>query len=138
MAKYRFIEHTGDLGMEAYGRDLATLFEHAAEGFFVIITDPMSIREVEKREISLEAEGPEELLIKWLTEFIFLFDTESLLFRSFRILSLDHGKLTAVASGERYDEERHPLKTTVKAATYHKLHIERSTDGWKVRIIFDL
>jgi SHS2 domain-containing protein len=138
MDKYRFIEHTGDLGMEVFGADLPGLFENAAEGLFDIITDPGTIREKEEREISLEAGGLEELLIRWLTEFIFLFDVEFLLFRSFHILSLDGGKLRAIASGERFDEERHPFKTTVKAATYHQLKIEQVDGIWKARIIFDL
>jgi SHS2 domain-containing protein len=138
MEKFRYIDHTGDLGMEVFGGDLPALFQHAAEGFFDIITDPATIREREERKIFVRAEGREELLIQWLEEFVFLFDTESLLFKSFRILSLEEGELHAVGMGEPYKPERHPIKTVVKGATYHQLRIHRMDHTWKAQIIFDL
>jgi SHS2 domain-containing protein len=138
MEKFRYIDHTGDLGMEVFGEDLPALFQHAAEGFFDIITDPATIRENEKREIFVRAEGREELLIQWLEEFVFLFDTESLLFKSFQMRSLEEGELHAVGMGEPYDPERHPIKTVVKGATYHQLEIQQIDHMWKAQIIFDL
>lgn len=138
MEKFRYIDHTGDLGLEVFGADIPSLFEHAAEGFFEIITEPATIREEEEREISVKADGLEELLVAWLEEFVFLFDTQSLLFKSFRILSLDEREMRAVAMGEHYDEARHPIKTIIKGATYHQLKIEQTDGTWRAKIIFDL
>ena len=138
MEKFRYLDHTADLGLEVFGADLPSLFRHAAEGLFDIITDPRTIREKESRLISVEASEREELLIKWLEEFIFLFDTEALLFGSFRITFLDDQTIRAFADGEKYDEARHPIKTVIKGATYHQLKIEQKHDVWTARIIFDL
>jgi len=42
--KFEFLDHTGDLGIRAFGRSLTDLFRHSAEAFFQVITDPETIR----------------------------------------------------------------------------------------------
>jgi SHS2 domain-containing protein len=138
MQKYKFIDHTGDLGIQIFGEDLPELFKHAGEAFFHIITDRKKIRKSMSRKITVNAEGLEDLLVNWLNEFVFLFDTEMLLFRDFEISSLDERHLEATVHGEPYNEGRHPIKTTVKGATYHQLGVYREKDIWKAQVIFDL
>ena len=104
---FRYIDHVGDLGIEVSGEDLSALFQHAAEAFFQIITNPETIREEERREISVHAASLEELLVKWLTEFVYLLDAESMLFKSFHVRTLDEYCLEAVAVGEHFDALRH-------------------------------
>lgn len=135
---FQYIDHVGDLGIEVSGEDLPALFQHAAEAFFQIITDPETIREEERREISVHAASPEELLVKWLTEFVYLLDAESMLFKSFHVRTLDEHCLEAVAVGEHFDALRHPIQTVVKGVTYHQLAIYRDNGVWKARVIFDL
>ncbi|MCK9274076.1 MAG: archease [Syntrophales bacterium] len=136
--KFRFIDHTGDEGVEVYGKDLKALFVHAAEAFTAIVTDSETIDPKTSQRISLQAGCMEELLIGWLNELNFLFDTERLLFRKFTIESLEGSRLEATAEGETYDAGHHPINTTVKGATYHQLDIRKDKTGWTARIIFDL
>ncbi len=138
MEKFRFIEHTGDLGAEIFGESLAELFQHAGEAFTDIVSDAETVLKKETRHIALQAEQIEDLLIRWLNEFIFLFDTEGLLFAGFDVISIDDRHIEATVQGEIYDENRHPIKTTVKGATYHQLAVVREDTIWKARIIFDL
>jgi len=138
MRRFRFVEHTGDVGVMVYGDSLAGLFTHAAEALFHVMTEPRKIRDKESRNISLKASGPEALLVTWLNEFLYLFDTEMLLFRQFEIRELNGIELIATARGETYQEGRHPINTVVKAVTYHQLKISNEKGVWKTRIIFDL
>jgi len=138
MEKFRYLDHTGDLGVEVFGADLNDLFRHAGEAFADIMTDPGSVRVRETRKISLTADRVEDLLLKWFNEFIFYFDTEALLFSQFDIRSVDETRIEAGIRGEPYDEGRHEIKTTVKSATYHQLAVVRREDGWKAVVIFDL
>lgn len=124
--------------MEFFGDTLEALFEHAAEGFTDIITDPAALRSSADVEISLEAADTEALLIEWLTELIYQFDAHGWLFREFHIHTIEHGHLSGIARGERYNPTQHPIHTTVKGATYHQLQVRRSGNGWKGRVIFDL
>jgi SHS2 domain-containing protein len=138
MRKFEFVDHTGDLGIRIFGKSLHDLFRHAAEALFHVITDPETILAKESLKIAIEGHGPEELLISWLNEFIYLFDTKGLLFREFEFTSLNEQSLEALVRGEPYDENRHPIKTTVKSATYHQLQIRQEKGGWEAQVILDL
>jgi SHS2 domain-containing protein len=136
--RFELVDHTGDLGVRVYGDSLPQLFEQAAQALIFIFTDPETIRIKETRRLLLEANTDEELLITWLNELVYLFDTEGLLFKAYDVLSVDDHRLEALAQGERYDEGRHPIKTPVKAATYHQLKIEHRQGVWTAQVIFDL
>jgi SHS2 domain-containing protein len=138
MGKFEFFDHTGDQGIRVFGKTLPDLFRHAAEALFHVITDPKTIRSKESRTITLEGHDVEELLINWLNEFIYLFETQGLLFSDFDFLSLDAQALEATVRGEPYDESRHPIETTVKSATHHQLKILKEKGIWKAQIILDL
>jgi SHS2 domain-containing protein len=135
---FRILEHTADAGLEAYGKDLPELFANAARGLFQIITELPSIRESVEREVRAEAPDPEALLVAWLNEFVFLFDTERLLFRRFDVRECTGTTIRARACGEPVDLARHDIKTGVKAATYHGLAIRRTKRGYTARIIVDI
>lgn len=136
--KFRFIDHTADVGVLVYGKSLPELFQHAAESFFSILTEPENIKEVKLRSFSLDAMGLEELLVAWLNEFLYLFDTQSLLFRRFEIEQINNVHLIATAWGERYEEGRHHIKRVIKAITFHQLEIREKGGIWETQIIFDL
>ena len=138
MKKFRFIDHTGDIGVEVYGESLGELFQHAGEAFTGIVTDANEIRLKDKIHISLRADRIEDLLVRWLNEFIFLFDTRELLLAKFDILSIDDHHIKALVQGEVYDKTRHTIETTVKSATYHQLEVAGDGTSWKARVIFDI
>ena len=138
MEKFRFINHTADLGVIIFGKTLPELFQNAAESFFSIITELEDIRENEIRHFFLKAPDLEELLVAWLNEFLFLFETEMLLFRRFEINYLTKSNLEANAWGEKYIEGRHSIKRVIKAVTFHQLQIREKNGHWQTQIIFDL
>ena len=132
---YEVFEHTADVGIHAYGSTLAELFAHAAQSLMVA---PEQVRSLTSREIAVEGHDSVSLLIAWLNELIFLFDTEYLLLRDFVIDDISETRLTARATGEAYDEQRHDLSSAIKAVTWHEAAVTQSDDGYKARIIFDI
>ena len=137
-SRFEVVDHTGDLGVRVFGESLPRLFEQAAQALTFILTDPETVRTSETRKLLLEAKTDEELLITWLNELVYLFDIKGLLFKTYDVLSVHDHRLEALAQGESYDEGRHPIKTTVKAATYHQLKIENDQGVWTAQVIFDL
>jgi SHS2 domain-containing protein len=135
---FKIIDHTADIGIEVYGRTLKELFSTAAVALFSLISDPEQVRTTETRTVSVSAPDRESLLIRWLNELIYLWDTEHLLFSRFKIARLTSKYLDAECSGERLDPSRHDVHRDVKAATYHMLQINRDTQGYQARIIFDI
>ena len=135
---YEVFEHTADIGMHAFGTSLSELFIHAAQGMESLQVDPACVNAVESRNISAEGHDPISLLIAWLDELIFLFDTEYLLFRDFEIESITTTRIVGHASGEKYDPQRHDLSSAIKAVTWHEAAIVQTDEGYRARIIFDL
>jgi SHS2 domain-containing protein len=135
---YEVFEHTADIGLHAYGKTLPELFVHAAEGMESLMVSPETIRTQVSREISVEGHDQVSLLINWLNELIFLFDTEYLIFRQFEIEAFTETRLQGRAHGEPYDARRHDLSSAIKAVTWHEASVEQTNHGYKARIIFDI
>jgi SHS2 domain-containing protein len=135
---YEVFEHTADIGIHAFGDTLPELFVHAAQGMESLMVAPEQIRESVTREIAVEGHDNVSLMIAWLNELIFLFDTEYLLLRTFEIGAFTETSLHGHASGEPYDAQRHELSSAIKAVTWHEASVEHTNDGYKARIIFDI
>jgi len=135
---YEVFEHTADVGLHAYGSTLPELFIHAAQGMESLMVSPEQIDVQVSREIVVEGHDVVSLLIAWLNELVFLFDSEYLIFRQFEIESLTETDLKGRTSGEPYDAQRHDLGSAIKAVTWHEAAVERTDVGYKARIIFDI
>ena len=135
---FEIIDHTGDVGIIAYGSNIKELFSNAALALFSLITETESIVENLQRDLEIGSADRDSLLVEWLNELIYLFDAEHILFRRFDIESLSNNQLKATCYGENIDPSRHKIKLGVKAATYHMLKIDKDSDGYKVQIIFDV
>ncbi len=137
-AKYRQLPHTADLAWRIRGGSLPELFENAAGALVATMTDRRYIRRLEKREIEVESPDREALLVDWLNRLLYLFDVAGFLGREFQVTALTDRRLQATAWGEVFDPGRHPEKTAIKAATYHRLSIVPREDGWQATVILDL
>lgn len=136
--KFSFLDHTADVGILVYGKDLQELFTNAGEAFFTIITDLRKVRESMERTIQIESSNLEDLMVNWLGELLYLHDVDGVLFKSFSIDELHNGTMKARAKGEVFQEERHIIKTEIKAVTYHQIQVKQERGRWRARIIFDL
>lgn len=135
---YEVFEHTADVGLHAYGSTLGELFIHAAEGMESLMVPPEQVRVQVSRDIAVDGHDSVSLLIAWLNELIFLFDTEYLIFREFNIDEFTETHLKGRASGEPYDAQRHDFSSAIKAVTWHEATVEQTENGYKARIIFDI
>jgi SHS2 domain-containing protein len=135
---YEVFEHTADVGLHAYGQTLVELFVHAAQGMESLMVPPEQIRSLTSREITVEGHDPVSLLIAWLNELIFLFDTEYLLFHDISIDTITETHLMGRATGEPYDAQRHELSSAIKAVTWHEAAVNLTDQGYQARIIFDI
>ena len=136
MKRFKFLEHTADIGLEAYGSNLAEAFANAAYGLFSIITDPAGISEVESCLVEVNEADAEGLLFEWLNRLVYIFDVELLLFKRFEMVEFNERHLKARCYGEKYDPARHHLKMGIKSVTYHQLTVDSQKNS--VRVIFDI
>ncbi len=138
MIPFEVIEHTADIGLKAYGKTLKEAFENGARGMFSLM---VALEVVEKREefvVEVQAVDAESLLVEWLNELIYLFETEKVLFKDFEIRDWDEKSyLKAFVYGERIDLRKHQLESQIKACTYHMLKITKN-NLWTCQVIFDV
>ena len=135
---YDLLSHTGDLGLTIYGPDLPALFAHAAWAMFDQISDATTIRPQQALTIHLEGADLADLLVRWLSELLYLYDTQRFMCCTATFSTLEATQLTATARGEPFDAARHPVDTEIKAVTYHQITVEQAADRWQARVIFDL
>jgi SHS2 domain-containing protein len=137
--EFELISYTADVGIRARGKDLPEAFSGTARGLFSLITDLSSIKEVTFRDVKISAADPETLLVDWLNELVFLFDTEMLLFGRFQVEISACNSLTARCWGEKADRTRHSIKRGIKAATLHNLKVEQLKNGaYQVQVLIDI
>ena len=136
--KYEFIEHTADLGFKVYGASLEELFAHAAEAFFEAMVALEGVAEGTERSVEVEADALDDLMVSWLSELLYLFDAERLIFKSFQVKRIENNRLEATIRGEVLDPARHEIKSGVKAVTYHQLYVKEKDGGWEAQVILDI
>lgn len=133
--KYRLIDHEADIGLEVYGKTMEELFSNAACGVFQFIVDAEK-KEAEKgKRIEIEANG--ELLINFLNELIYLWDTEGFIPKEFS-LKIDGRRVYGTVAGAVFDPETCTMKQEVKAVTYHKFFLKEENGIYTAQFILDV
>jgi SHS2 domain-containing protein len=138
MKKFEVLDISGDVGLRAYGRSKEEAFINASLGMYSLITDPEAIAEKKTIHVSVDNPEPDGLLVSWLNELIFHFDTYGFIGKTIHIDRFSDNNITATITGEEFDPERHEGKLLIKAATYHKLRMEKMHDAWEIDVIFDI
>ncbi len=135
---YQVFPHTADVGLRVHANSLSSLFEEAGVGLFsLIVTKIDAVRPHVRKEFTIRGNDIEYLLLDWLHELLFTFDTEHLLLVEFDV-SVDAKGLAAIAMGERFNTERHQLAHEVKAITYHGLKVVQDSHQWTAEVIIDI
>jgi SHS2 domain-containing protein len=138
--RHRFFAHTADVGAEIRAATLRGLFGGAARALFELLGDPRTVRPLRCRRIRVRGATPEDLLVRWLSEIVYLRETGGWAFASCAVERVDRLRCAAagVLRGEPFDARRHPAGREVKAVTYHQIALRRSRGQWRVRIVFDV
>ena len=135
---FEIIEHTADIGVRVYGANLTELLKNAALALLSLITERESVRPLEVVVFEVEAETGEELIIKMLSEILYIHEVRKMVFAEADTELTDGYSLRVKLTGEKIDPTRHELLEDIKAATYHNLKINRVNDRFMAEIIFDI
>ena len=140
--KYKFFPHTADVIFEAYGKTLEVLFENSALALEEIMVKTSTVKDEESYDMVLEEETIENLLYEFLSELIFVKDTENLLFKKFDVTILHKNKkyeLLAKCNGEKIDRENQELLDDAKAITMHEFEVKQEKNGkWFAKVLVDI
>ena len=137
---FEYIEHTADLRFKSYGRTLGECFSNAAKAMFTAIVAPSSVKAEQVKTIKLSSPKLELLMHDYLSEILFYFEDEGLLFSDFEVEVKENKgyALTGILSGEKYEPKRHVILTEIKAVTYHEMKIKEEKGIWSAEILCDI
>jgi SHS2 domain-containing protein len=140
--RFKFLEHTADAYIAAYGRTLSEAFENAGLAVFEVMTDLDKVNPRNEESIEVNARDAYELLYNWLEALLVKFDIEQMLFSKLKVLELreksNDFRLKVQVRGERFDPEKHVQKVGVKAVTYHRMEIIQKPNHVTLKFILDL
>jgi SHS2 domain-containing protein len=127
------IEHTADWALKVWAPDLALLFAQAAEGMYWLMETQLSTGQRVERVIEAGGMDPESQLVYFLSELLYLGESEGLGFDQFEI-TFEADSLRAVVGGAPVMAQ----KKEIKAVTYHNLAIRQEGQRYTVVIVFDV
>jgi len=142
-AGFEFRDHTADVQVRSWGSSLEEAFSQTAYSLMTTITPNLKkITPIVEREIIVEAEDKEALLFDFLSEFLYIFDVDELVFNQIYVRSIekfnDNYTLRATLIGEKFDLDKHEIGIEVKAITYSFLNIEEKHESTTIDIVFDI
>ncbi|MCX9085617.1 MAG: archease [Candidatus Methanoperedens sp.] len=140
--KFEFLYHIADAKFKAYGKTLKEAYENAATAMFNVMIDTSGLSMSESRDVEVRSPDIQGLLVEWLSELLYLFEVDGIIFSEFKINSIEKEEdgflLKGKASGEPIDLLRHHFDTQVKAVTFHDLEVECDKTGrFCVQIVVD-
>jgi len=135
---YECFDHTADIGLRVRAPDLPALLAEAAAGLFAVIVEPAAEpAAAPRRAFAIRGERPDWLLFDWLSELLYVFDTERLVLGRFAVRAVPGG-IEASAAARPLDPARDRVLHEVKAVTYHGLRAEAEGGGWVAEVILDI
>lgn len=138
---YELIDHTADLSIKVYGKDLEELLKNCSAAMMDVICDLNTIELKNQYSVSSSGNSEEELLVNLLQELLYLHEVKKLLFCKFEFKINDNIKNREVEGnvwGEEIDFSRHDLLNDIKAVTYSDLKVEHENGKLSVKITFDI
>ncbi len=135
---YTYLEHTADVKFIAEGKTIEEAFIECTKALKDSICGEIKILEQIEKNIEVKGTSLENLLYKFLEEFLVLLDSESFLLSSVSDLKIDKESfvLTAKAKGDK--AENYHFTNDVKAVTYSQMEIQETKTGFSCTIVLDV
>ncbi len=132
---------TADAGLEITGSDLTELLLAGAEGMMAIIFGEVPTGNAAgEMNIVLQSPEIEQLLIDWLSELLYHFDTDGYVpvIYNVQVEKNDNYRLRARVGYRLFEGASDQAEHEIKAVTYYKLKVEREDGNYHCHLVFDL
>jgi len=120
--RYEEVDHPSDICIRVYGDTVSEIFSNAAFAIFDIQYDLAHVSPEVFRVIGVTAPDAEVALVRFLSEILYISETESLVFREFdtRVEDQDGGvNVRCSMKGCRFNPALHRKGILIKAIAYN-------------------
>ena len=131
---------TADIGISVRGKTISELFQNAAKGISALLVKEVKEFEQDDKieELKISAQSYESLLVKFLNELLYFYETDFLFFRKAEFFRLNENELKGQIHFKRLKEKAFIPNYEIKAVTYHNLKIIKKRVYYYADIIFDI
>jgi len=140
-AGFSELEHTADVGFRVFAPSLPGLFYQAARALMHTLFSRPPRRGRGVLTLTVEAEDPETLLVRFLNELLYQVQTRGRVPAGVRLRLERVGegcRLTAWIHYAPFDPEAYGFLGEVKSATFHGLKIEKTEAGYAASVVLDV
>ena len=128
MGTYTVFDHTADVGLAVRAESLEDLLETAARATFdQMLEDWPEAVETEEEVRAVPPKGLEgdlgELLVDWLQELLYVFETRRLVPLTYDFEQAGPREVRADVGFGKFEAGRHRTRLEIKAVTYHELRV---------------
>ncbi len=138
--RYKYLDHTADLKIRAYGRTLEQAFINTAIAGFDFLTDTSKMKKRFEKKIMISANRLESLLYDYLEELLYLLDTEGIIFCEIKDMKIkkdnDKYSLQCTALGDNY--KNYDVKGNIKSVTYSEMSVKKEKDKVVIEVVLDI
>lgn len=140
---FEFLDHTADVQSKSWGKTLEEAISQTTLSLMATISPNLELIEPKiEKEVNIIAEDKESLIFDFLSELLYLFDVEQLIFSQIKVKPLkqleNQYKLTAILKGDVFNINKHEIGTEVKAVTYSFMQIEETKERVEILMVFDI
>ena len=136
-AGFREIDHTADWELELWAPDLAGILEQAARGMYEMSGLTYRGEVQASREFTIDQPDRETLLVRFLSELLYLLQTEQMALEQFDFAFLD-GEGDPRVEVFAVCRPVAGVAKEIKAVTWHRVAVEETGGGYTGRITFDV
>jgi SHS2 domain-containing protein len=138
VGSFEYFDHAADVGIRVRGSSLPDLFLTGAQALMEWI-GPLPAAGTPMREsVSVEADGLEELFVRWLQEVLYLFHQRHAYLTGAESIDVEDDRLIAVITASAWDDVSAAGFQEIKAVTYHQLEVCQEGTGWRASVILDI
>lgn len=135
MKKYEILEHRADFKIKVLGKDKKELFLNALLGMISGLRPEIRSTKSGIRNIKVESPDLNALLVDFLSEVLYLIQTNREIYESMKFNKFTDTEIEAEFSGQKVVS----FGEDIKAVTYHGLDIHQKKDKtWEVTVLFDI
>lgn len=128
------IQHTADWAIRVCASSPEALFECCASGMYSLLKVKKSNESPEiQKKIHLQGVDLESLLVSFLSDLLFFYETERVVFNWMR-LRIQNNELDGELRGFFIES----IQEEIKAVTYHQMEIKQNAKGLSVTVVFDV
>jgi SHS2 domain-containing protein len=138
-AGFREIDHTADWELEIWAPDETGILVQAARGMYEMsgLTYGGNGDVRRTRQFAIERPDRESLLVGFLSELLYVLQTDHLAFDRFEF-ELDETSSTPAVRVSAGGRPVTGVDKEIKAVTWHRIALEPTDEGWSGRVTFDV